>query len=136
MRQRHLLLSLVGLLLLSAGTFWYMTRRPEPVGPHGITKQGFGLIEIGSKVEDVQALLGLPPGDHTTKSYYVIELIGGWPDVGRPLRELVADLNERDWCRVWAGDDGVIEVRLNEDGNVVSKHFYEVRPHRDWAAAK
>src|SRR3712207_4446241 len=100
-----------------------------PGGPGSPSR--FERIQEGRGLEQVEALMAVPPGDYTTEPAYCTGLIRGWPDVGKKLPELVALTHERDpRCRLWCGDGGVIEVNFDEHGLVVAKQFHEVRRER------
>jgi hypothetical protein len=99
---------------------------------------------------EVEAILGLPPGTHSKKSFY-IELVSdkgiptGWEDLqaafskGFMDRVLVPDhaiWNGRYFSprqKQWITDEGIIDIRFDEAGTVVEKHFlfYYVEPHDD-----
>ena len=121
------LLSCFAAVGLTAVVWWH-------IPGHRITEESCQMIEPGWTAEQVEALLGKPPGDYTSEPVECVGLIRGWPDVGKSFDELVATRLSRDErCRLWCGDDGVIEVHFDADGRVEHNAFHPVvRQRRPW----
>jgi hypothetical protein len=68
---------------------------------HGVTRDNYGRIEVGMTLEQVEAILGMPPGDHG-QAHGRIHSYSDGGDRG-PW-----DYSTHHWQ--WAGDDIAIQV--------------------------
>ena len=76
--------------------------------------ESFEKIQVGMTLEEVEAILGVPPGDYATKQH-VYDLWGG-DGVVLGLRHRIG----------WAGDEGAIHVILNPEGSVSHKLWLDL----------
>src|SRR5262245_22947693 len=93
--------------------------RPEPAGT-GITEANFDRIEEGMTQEDVERIVGCPPGDYTEGR--AINFRCGLGVVG--IR-----------CEAWVGYKGTILLDFREgDGRLERKVFTQtfIRPQESW----
>src|SRR5215471_8048203 len=75
---------------------------------HRINRESFEKIQVGMTQSDVESLLGVPPGDYSTREYTFLE--PPWP-----LSKI--------WEFQWIGNDGRIRVKLDEKRNVATYHW-------------
>ena len=65
--------------------------------PHRINRESLEKIQVGMTLDEVEAILGVPPGEYATKE-----------------------------CGIeWVGDEGAIHVMLNPEGRVSYKAWLE-----------
>lgn len=115
----------LSVLLLGLGVLLTLTAaatRPQRF----INWDAFGRIAIGMTAEEVQAILGLPPGDHSVFRFPpVVEVEDSWPeptDGSSPVQ-----------ARWWQSDAGVILVYFL-DNKVIRRDFADATgaPRRDF----
>jgi hypothetical protein len=82
---------------------------PRRHGPPFIDRAHCDRIEKGMTQEEVEAILGGPPGKYTNKNIVLLDL-RSWRPAGERLE-------------TWTGDEGVAEVTFDEQGAVVSSAF-------------
>jgi hypothetical protein len=80
-------------------------------GPSPVTRAASDRIRVGMKQAEVQAILGGHPGDYTTQPVLVFHPYGGGVLMGPGH------------LRQWWGDEGVVQVRIDEGGTVLWKRF-------------
>jgi hypothetical protein len=94
----------------------------QAIGP-----SNYGRIRLGMTVQDVEMLIGLPPGDHSTRPRMNSMFSrGNWgvevfQEGDRDLAE--ADISRQ---RMWAGDSYWIVLVLDKDGRIVWKKLVKV----------
>jgi hypothetical protein len=81
---------------------------PRPRRPQ-VSREDFSRIEKGMSREEVEAIIGGPPGDYTTRYYFP-------PPLGSHYIR---------W-QTWVGDGGMILVRFDEMGRVYGTEHFEV----------
>jgi hypothetical protein len=83
----------------------------QPQSP--INEDNFDRIEVGMELKTVENILGLPPGDYTT----------------RPLisEHWMYFLEGRKRGRQWISDTGIINVYFGESWQVASKAYFAVK---------
>ena len=96
---------------LGVAVFWGVRLLPPR---HRINPESFEKIQVGMTLEEVEAILGVPPGDYATKQH-VYDLWGG-DGVVLGLRHRIA----------WAGDEGAIHVILSPEGRVSHKLWLDL----------
>jgi hypothetical protein len=81
---------------------------PRPRRPQ-VSREQFEKIKEGMSREEVEAIIGGPPGDYTTGQYYVVAItptyVGG---------------------ESWVGDGGLIRVWFDETGQADETHYFEI----------
>jgi hypothetical protein len=80
-----------------------------------ITQANFERIKVGMRLEEVEAILGVPPGDYTTEPVPDLE-VGSSGTFKKPGRGCA-----------WWGNDGLIQLGVDEDNLVLWTRFVE--PH-------
>jgi hypothetical protein len=103
--MRKLLVVLAGLVVVAAAGAIVLWPRQEP---SRVTYENFKRIKNGMTHQEVEALLGGPPGDYTSS----------------PVAEMVSGAQWRN-STPWVGDDGAIYVWFEED-RVWFMDFYDV----------
>jgi hypothetical protein len=103
MRKRWLAALAIALLLVGV-IFPLLFPRPSKV-----TRAAYERIEKGMSREEVEAILGGPPGDYTTRPTLP----------GLTTADSILDTG-------WWGDEGIILLDFNDSGAVTQKHFIEV----------
>jgi hypothetical protein len=88
----------------------FMFPRPSPV-----TRAAFERIEVGMSLAEVEAILGGPPGDYTTRPSRFILIVD-------PSYSMI---NEKVDVLVWRGDEGQAHVFVDARGIVREKEFTE-----------
>jgi len=106
---------------------------------HRISRENYEKIQVGMTPQGLEALLGVPPGDYSTRPCFSIENDGGWRDWS--ARQITWTSNEgsigvrlntandggwRDWSArqiTWTSNEGSIGVSLNT-ANKVAGHFW------------
>ena len=98
--KKRLLLKLGLVALLGAGLFvaWLWWTVPRT----GICRYTANQVKEGMTLNDVEAIIGLPPGDYCTKPWRLMNYYAR---------------------KFWCSDDGLILVTLDEDGLVTSTEF-------------
>ena len=96
---------------LGVAVFWGVRLLPPR---HRINPESFEKIQVGMTLEEVEAILGVPPGDYATKQH-VYDLWGG-DGVVLGLRHRIG----------WVGDEGAIHVILNPEGSVSHKLWLDL----------
>lgn len=108
-------LSLVALALIVSATFLAFGGAGHPV-----TKDHYDRIKEGMKTEDVERIIGIAAGDHSTGAVQ-------FPFCGTGLpRE---SYGSSDLCRYtleWLGDEGQLSVSFDQDGKVLAKAYTPV----------
>ena len=118
MTRRRLLPALavaLAVLVPPGFTWWLAPRRPY------IDQTHCDRIEPGMRLDEVEALLGGPPGDYTDQYVPFAHILGP----GHPEQSV----------ECWSSDHGQICVELNERGAVVEAWFEEFVAFRrpSWA---
>src|SRR5689334_22391745 len=124
--MRKPLFLLLGLLALILGggylTLWLTTPNQR------ITMHTFERIQEGMTLADVEAIIGVPSGDYTTRlSFIRFGPPGG--DVRAAIFEDMSRWRVRagSWY-AWIGDQGMIAVRVNGESKVAERGYYDVYP--------
>jgi hypothetical protein len=81
--------------------------------PHRINRAGFEQIREGLTQAEVEAILGVPPGDYSTVDLRVA-----------PADRYVFPPELR--AQEWLSDDGCVGIGFGPDGTVAAKHFTPV----------
>jgi hypothetical protein len=117
-RRRLLLVGLVAAVLLAGGLF---LRLAYP--RHDISPEGYERIDVGMTLEEVEAILGGPPGDHTNGRYEAPPY---------PVRGLAIDPNPPPgvW-HDWWGERAAILVKFDLGGRVRDKVILQVEWRRN-----
>lgn len=115
----------LGLVVVVLGacylTLWLTTPRQR------VRREAFEHIRVGMTLAEIEAIVGLPPGDYTTRPS-VIQCAADQEDVAGAYFEYGSrDDPKRRW-REWIGDQGLIVVRLNAESKVSDSGFCDVRP--------
>jgi hypothetical protein len=113
MERRALLLVLAAAVL---GLALYAIRHRNAPRQHNIGRMSFNQIEEGMTQEQVEALLGVPPGDYS-KSIQAVR--------GNRFGSLGArrqGYRQEEWWSDW----GIIRVAFRPDGVVAGKEFLDV----------
>jgi hypothetical protein len=105
------------LLALAVGLTTYLLRREKPAPAlNGICWGNYGKIQQGMTQPQVEALLGVPPGDYAKALLSV-----------RGSRYLYPGNGERgSRLEEWWSDTGVVRVLFGPDGTVADKEFLDV----------
>jgi hypothetical protein len=125
--RKKLVAVVVAVLIVVTGP-WFL----DLSQPHRINRDGFERIIKGMTQQEVEKVLGKPPGDYTDRRtvqwaakdrYWRLH---SWTSVPPPWWRV--------WMVEWISDDGKIEVGLDEEDRVVVKWFYSVDdcPERPW----
>jgi hypothetical protein len=134
MRTRKWLLLAVVLAVAGTGLFLLVQRYwPEP----GISPYNYRQIRLGMSAQDVEQVIGLPPGIHRTRQPIGgITSAGNWghtvAEEGVPKSELPdgmqgeARAGRRVEVRQWWGTYHAIRIAGNEDGKVVGKYLIQI----------
>src|SRR5580765_8262874 len=102
--RKWVLLGLLACVLVAALALVPSSSRPR----HRINPETFARITTGMTLAEVQEMMGVPPGDYTTRpSVHPVDLFGSF--TGKPPME-------------WVSDAGAISIWFNEHGRVFSKH--------------
>jgi hypothetical protein len=114
MRRRWLfgIGSLIGVGLVTLVACWLPPRSP-------INRDAFERIEIGMTVAQVEAAIGLPPGDYGTRWIRVPVLSADAED------EFWRLAHEKKYIS-WSSDEGEILIRVSPEGVVTNKMFYKL----------
>jgi outer membrane protein assembly factor BamE (lipoprotein component of BamABCDE complex) len=108
-------LGVVVVLLTVVTGSWFLTR-PRP---HRINQEGFDRITDGMTRQEVEEVLGRPPGDYTDRRDYPGEvhfpITLGWDDT--------TSMYSSD---EWVSDQGRIVVYFDQAGMIREKQFYSV----------
>jgi hypothetical protein len=80
----------------------------------GINRMSVLRIQPGMSHEDVDAVIGLPYGDHCSTPHNSTFLLG---------TRILAMHNGQGEARYWYGDTGTITVYFDGDGRVTKRHF-------------
>jgi hypothetical protein len=116
-RKPLMIAAAVGILAIMGGaTFFYSASLTHK---NGDALRKYGLIRGNMTEEQVESLIGIPPGDYCVKRQ-----IGDfvWDDTGNPwerFRESAGNEERRQWH--W--DDGTISIWFDHKGNMVLKTF-------------
>jgi hypothetical protein len=107
MSRRRVLLGGVVLLALGVAVVT-LPRLTRKINPPAVSHERYGRIKEAMTVEEVEAVLGVPPGDYQTRRHRLIAntLAGG------------------DY--VWRGDEGAIVVYFDGSGRVESHLFIDI----------
>ena len=118
MSRRKLLLGVsVPALLVLAGLLLTLLPRPGA----GITPASYERIRVGMTEKEVEAVLGVRPGDYSGgRAYFPASpRRPGWPPLGSGRRETL---------RMWAGDEVAVYVWFDDGGQAVDKMLRPLRP--------
>jgi hypothetical protein len=88
---------------------------------HHINKEGFDAIRVGMSEQEVEAILGGPPGDYSATG--AVPCPAAYASSGTLLDRGVEDL------RSWVGDDAAINVAFDAGGLVVWKDQVPILMH-------
>jgi hypothetical protein len=112
MRNRWLSVAVV--LVVLVGAVCLILTLPGGRRPR-ITAENFERIMVGMRLEEVEAILGVPPGDYTTEPVPDLEVCstGVFKMPGRGC--------------AWCGNDGLVQLGVDEDNVVLWTRFVE--PH-------
>jgi hypothetical protein len=119
-RKKRAVVVVILLLVLVTG-LWFLTK-PRP---HQINQVGFDQITEGMTQQEVEEVLGGPPGDYTDRRWVLLVSYDN-PMFFRALAR------REDWL----SDDGSVCVAFDEGSRVVEKKFYAAddcleRPWKD-----
>jgi hypothetical protein len=127
MTKRKKVLGLVAVVALAelAGAIAGRASRP----PHRINLDGYERIQVDTTLAEVEAVVGVPPGDYAEKPGHEYEdwLLhrSGYPVDQESLRP--------GYVKYWKSDAGIMRVHFDEeDGLVVEKQFEEYSPSLSW----
>jgi hypothetical protein len=106
-KHRFHWLAAASLLSIVLGASLFTLRQPRP----GITRENFDRTEVGMTEDEVEAILGGPPGTYTD----------------RPIVVVIEGVMFRRW---WIGDEGVVTIELtwDEPRRVAHKRFRPIPP--------
>jgi hypothetical protein len=107
--RRGLWLVPLAVLSVLLGLAIYRTLPP----PARITEANYAAIQEGITSDEVERVLGAPPGNYASKPLYASALVGGPPG----HTEL----------RKWTGDEGTIYLWFDSQSRVVTKAFHKDR---------
>src|SRR5262249_14959883 len=115
----HLLVAIAAFALLGAiGALWlFRSMNAKPA----FTEELSAKIKPGMTEQEVEAIVGCPPGDYTTRPY----------DDPPTLRGAFF-LSKSVIHRVWISDSGRIAVFFNKQGVVIDVEFWRVHPDATW----
>src|SRR4051812_48221180 len=118
----------VALFLLVAAA-WFLRSPPPPSAK--LSPSAYERIAPGMRLAEVEAILGLPPGDHREGASEVGDgkmLVYG-SDTWAPLRLADGQIGHFPGVEffVWGDDYHIISVGVDEGQVVVAKRLYEVR---------
>jgi hypothetical protein len=107
MNHRSLPLVLAVSLLVGAGAIIAFRPLPPP-----IDRASFDRIKVGMPKREVEAILGGPPGNYTTKTV-----------ISSPRRGVLSEPGNK---QSWLGNEGMVLVRFDDRGAVTWKRFVDV----------
>ena len=90
---------------------------------HSINRDGWAAIEKGMTQQQVQKILGLPPGDYrSNKAPQIFRCMTAdhWGELS--VKGMVS----------WESDDGLVEVQFDPDGIAIGACFFEPRPQQQF----
>jgi hypothetical protein len=103
-----LVLAVVAVLLSAVAGRELLARRTGP----NVDKAHFNRIAKGMRPDEVEAILGKPPGPYTMRQAWVGSPPPPWWDTETEKEE-------------WARDDGLVRVWFDDNGTVSEKWFAE-----------
>jgi hypothetical protein len=95
---------IIALIIMSLICYWMM----NPADP--ITSSNFKRIKIGMCGEQVERLLGVPPGDYSR----------------RPLMNIMPGVQPLG-TKQWSGDEGTMFIQFDANAVVIDKSFVDYR---------
>jgi hypothetical protein len=111
-------------LVVAAGATWHLLPRSP------INRENFEQIEIGMPAADVEGLLGLAAGDHSSGKLLADDATSQHEnEILAHLNLLVFELEKErmpGW-RLWRGDRGIIAIRVDAAGLILEKDYLPVR---------
>lgn len=119
MRRRLLVLFCVFALLVIGAGLAAVLFRPT----HRINRENCEQIEVGMMQQQVEALLGGPPGDYRTGEVALDlrEVDDGFHSIMTSMEVLLGERRFRhEW---WQGDKGTLWVCFDEDDRVIAKNL-------------
>jgi hypothetical protein len=119
--MRKVLLAAAGVVpLVLALVGWYALKPPSPSSR--ISVEGFERIQDGMRLEEVEEVIGLPPGDYRDGA---AEAAGGGPPARR-------EPPEENTIRVytWQGEERTIRVAVCSEAGVIGKGMQAHTPER------
>jgi len=146
MTKRILVRLAILLFLAAAGLFaivWFTSPN------HNINRGAFEQLQINMPRDEVEAILGCPPGNYCSAGATVeVKLPDGSPG-GIPLREIFDDVaavaGDAAECfrpAIWASDNGMIVLVLDGNNKITKKDFEPIQVNgifaqiRRWLASR
>lgn len=91
-------------------------RSPEPMNQCTVAQEAFAAIDIGTTLEEVERILGNPPGDYAQGPFVLPHCKAVTSDSLRIERQAAS------W-RKWRYDDGEVTIWVSSDKIVLLKDF-------------
>jgi hypothetical protein len=98
-----------------------------------LNEKGFDLIQKGMTQKEVEAILGVPPGDYSNGAVAMTPEVGSGlmfgPGIMVSIHEYLRDTTPReDGCcaNFWIGNEQAIQVTFDSDGKTVYTQFFAV----------
>jgi hypothetical protein len=120
MRRRRLLLG-AGLLLLLGAAVAIRAWRALP--KHRITWESYDQIRFHMTAEEVQRILGVPPGEYPAGAEQIRYAQGEHDPNAFSWEEAAYHFRSTPGWREWVGPEEAVGVVLNDQGLVVQKHW-------------
>jgi hypothetical protein len=134
-RTKVALLLVIGVAAL-AGTAYFLLRTGSPINPWTYQR-----IKKGMTRKEVEAVFGLPDGDHRTPARVAAgrpqgRILDSWGDVGVHAYPdfVMAQPGEAEDSALWLGDEFVVEVGFGADGGVTGCNLSTSRESSAWSA--
>jgi outer membrane protein assembly factor BamE (lipoprotein component of BamABCDE complex) len=114
-KHRRKLLVAVAVAITAAGVYTgYCLFWPR----HRINRDSFAQIREGMTHAEVQAILGVPPGDYFSEDVHRLF------ENSRNDYVFVQPTGDGGWCAVWWSDAACVAVRFQPDGTVAEKGLW------------
>jgi hypothetical protein len=114
--RRRLLLALLVLFACAILVAWFYFR------PGGINWVGYSRVRLGMSSQEVELVVGVPPGNHSSRlDWMIIDYWDGEWHMGEPgggRKE------------TWYSDDGCLRIEYDDDGRVKYKQWHQMVDHR------
>ena len=145
--KRRIIVRLGILLLVAAAGFFAIVWFTSP--NHNINRGAFEQLQFNMPREEVEAILGCPPGNYCSAgATLAVKLADGSPG-GIPLREVFDDVaavagDDAECFRaaIWASDHGMIVLVLDGNNRITKKDFEPIQVNgifaqvRRWLASR
>lgn len=120
-RLRLVVLGLAGLAAGGASLLIWLTPPRNRINP-----EGFDAIVIGMTEQEVERVLGVPPGDHARPRTFIFKADAGRINFSFGSSSAATYATFQDWFgpgEGWLGDNGFIHICLDDKGHVLTKAF-------------